>query len=47
MTLRINAKFEEKLICCITNEKDLVNFDSSTQKSPKIALSCVPTAKSI
>ena len=27
MTLTSDAKFEEKLICCFKNEKNLVNFD--------------------
>ena len=36
MTLRSDAKFEEKLICCFKNDKNLVNFDPSTQKSWKI-----------
>ena len=31
MTLKIDAKFEEKLICCFKNDKNLVNFDLSTQ----------------
>ena len=44
MTLKNNAKFEEKLICCIKNDKNLVNFDPSTQKFQKVhfdwSLSC-------
>ena len=32
------AKFEEKLIFCFKNDKNLVNFDLSTKKSRKIAL---------
>ena len=32
MTLKIDAKFEEKLIC-FKNVKNLMKFDSSTQKS--------------
>ena len=32
------AKFEEKLISCFKNDKNLVNFDLSTKKSKKIAL---------
>ena len=32
MTLK-NAKFEEKLICCFKNDKNLVNFDLSTRNS--------------
>ena len=31
MTLKSDAKFEEKLIYCFKNEKNLVNFDLSTQ----------------
>ena len=41
MTLKIDAKFEEKLICCFKNDKNLVNFDTSTLKSQKFALSLV------
>ena len=33
MTLKSDAKFEEKLICCFKNDKNLVNFDPSTQVS--------------
>ena len=36
MTLNSNAKFEEKLICHFKNDKNLVNFDPSTQKVAKI-----------
>ena len=36
MTLKSDAKFEEKLICCFKNEKDSVNFDLTAQKSSKI-----------
>ena len=32
-----NAKFEEKLIC-LKNDKNLMYFDSGTQKSQKFAL---------
>ena len=35
MTLKSDAKFEEKLICCFKNDNNLVNFDSSTRKSQK------------
>ena len=31
MTLKSDAKFEEKLICCFKNDKNLVNFDLSTR----------------
>ena len=37
MTRKREAKFEEKLICCFKNDKNLVNFDLSTQKSQKYA----------
>ena len=47
MTLKIDAKFEEKLICCFKNDKNLVKFDPSTQKSPNLALLFVPIVKSI
>ena len=30
MTLKIDAKFEEKLICCFKNDKNLVNLDPNT-----------------
>ena len=33
MSLKIDAKFEQKLICCFKNDKNLVNFDPSTRKS--------------
>ena len=33
MTLKSNAKFEKKLICCFKNDKNLLNFDLSTQNS--------------
>ena len=39
MTMKNNAKFEEQLICdSKTDMRNLTNFDSSTRKSPKIAL---------
>ena len=47
MTLKIDAKFEEKLICCFKNDKDLVKFDPSTRKSQKYALSFVTIVQSI
>ena len=47
MTLKIDAKFEEKLICCFKNDKNLVNFDPSTQKSQIFVLSLVPIVQSI
>ena len=37
MTLKREAKFEEKLIFYFKNDKNLVNFDLSTQKSQKYA----------
>ena len=36
MTLKSDAKFEEKLICCFKNDKNLVNFDLSTQNSQNV-----------
>ena len=38
MTLKSDAKFEEKPICYFKNEKNLVNFDPSSQKLSKFAL---------
>ena len=38
MTLKSDAKFEEKLLCCFKNEKNLGNFDPSTQKFEKFLL---------
>ena len=38
MTRKSDAKFEEKLTCCFKNDKNLVNFDPSTQKSQKFEL---------
>ena len=39
MTLKSDAKFEEKLTCCFkTVMRDLTNFDPSTQKSQKFSL---------
>ena len=38
MILKSDAKFEEKPICCFKNDKNLVNFDPSTQKSKTFAL---------
>ena len=37
MILKSDAKFEEKPICYFKNDKTLVNFDPSTQKSQKFA----------
>ena len=36
MALKSNAKFEEKLICCFTNNNNFGNFDPSTRKSHDI-----------
>ena len=38
MILKIDANFEEKPIYCFKIHKNLVNFNPSTQKSPKYAL---------
>ena len=42
-----DAKCEEKPICCFKNDKILMNFDSSTQKSWKIALWLIPFVQSM
>ena len=47
MTLKIDAKFEEKLIFCFKNDKNLVKFDLSTCKSLQLALSLAPIVQSI
>ena len=47
MTLKIDAKFEEKLIFCFKNDKNLVKFDLNTCKSPKLALSFALIVKNI
>ena len=39
MTLKIDATFEEKLICSFKNDKNLVKFDPNNQKSQKFAIS--------
>ena len=36
MTLKIDAKCEEKLTFCYKNDKNLVKFDPSPRKSPKL-----------
>ena len=36
MTLKSDAKFFKKLICCFKNVKNLVDFDPSARKSQKI-----------
>ena len=38
MNLKSDAKFDEKLTCYFKNDKNLVNFDQSTQKSHEFAL---------
>ena len=47
MTLKFNAKFDEKLIFCFKNDKNLVKFDLSTRKPPKLALSFAPIVQSM
>ena len=47
MIPKSGAKFEEKLIFCFKNDKNLVNFDLSTKKSKKFALWLVPFVQSI
>ena len=42
MTMKNDAKFEEDMNCQFKIDmKNLTNFDPSTQKSQKCALSCV------
>ena len=36
MPVKSEAKFEGKTICCLKNDKNVVNFDLITQKSCKI-----------
>ena len=31
MTIKFDAEFEEKLVCCFKNDNNLVNFDLSTR----------------
>ena len=38
MTLKSDAKFEKKLICCFKNDKNLVNFDLNTKNSQNFHL---------
>ena len=38
MTLKRDVKFKEKSICCLKNDRSLVNYDLSTQIPKKIAL---------
>ena len=38
MTMKIDVKSEEKLICSFKTGKNFVNFDLSTQKSQKFTL---------
>ena len=38
LILKSGAKFEEKLIFCFENDKNLVNFDLSTKNSKKFSL---------
>ena len=47
MILKIDAKFEEKPICCFKNDKNLVNFDPSTQVSKICTVICPFCAKYI
>ena len=46
MILKSDAKFEEQLICYFKNDKNLVNFDPSTQKSKKSTLWLIPFVQS-
>ena len=45
MTLKSDAKFEEKLICCFENDTNMVNFDLSTQNSQNFHFDWFPLCK--
>ena len=47
LILKSGAKFEEKLIFCFENDKNLVNFDLSTKNSKKFSLWLVPFVQSM
>ena len=47
MILKIDAKFEEKPICCFKNDKNLVNFDPTTQVFKTCTVICLFCAKYI
>ena len=47
MIPKSGAKFEEKLLFCFRNDKNLLNFDLSTIKPKKLALSLVLFVQSI
>ena len=47
MILKSGAKFKEKPIFCVKNDKNLVNFDPYTKNSNKFALWLVPFVQSI
>ena len=47
MTLKIDRKFEEKLMFCFKSDNNLVKFDPSTAKSPTLALSFAVIVQSI
>ena len=47
MILKSDAKFEEKPICCFKNDKNLVNFDPSTQVSKIYTVICPLCVKHI
>ena len=40
MTLKIDAKFEEKLICCFKNDKNYVSFALSTRNAQSFYFDC-------
>ena len=47
MLLKTDARFEEKPICSFKNDNSDVNFDPSSQKSKKFALTLVPFVQSV
>ena len=46
MTLKSDAKFEEKLTCGLENDvRNLANFHQSTRKSQNLDFDGIPTSK--
>ena len=45
MTLKSDAKFADKLICCFGNDKNLVNFELSTQNPQNVHFVCFLSCK--
>ena len=43
MKLKIDAKFEENLICCFKNDKNLMNFYLTTGSSQNVHFNFMPS----